>query len=158
MSKTKFYFAGLTVACAPAFAAAAPDGVTYEARAPYVSGAAVIAPANGGAYVYSTAPFNDGRGTTRFMLGLPPRQNYDLFSAQEEAALWQMREAQRKVITQANARARTRHVHRGGSPKLNWPKVLLVGDKTCVPQTGFANASDWQQHVVCWSAGDRRVE
>jgi hypothetical protein len=158
MNKAKYHLAGLAMACAPALAATASDGVTYETRVPVVSGAAVIAPADGGTYVYSSAPFNDRRGTARFMLGLPPRQDYDLFSAQEEAALWQTRESQRDAIAQASTRAHARRPHRVSAPRLNWPKVLLVGDKTCVPLTAFSNASDWQQHVVCWSSGDRRVE
>jgi hypothetical protein len=158
MNKAKFLLAGFAVACMPVFTATASDGITYVPQAPYVSGEAIIAPAKAGAYVYSSHPQNDSRGTMRFMLGQAPRQNYDLFSAQEEAALWRTREMQREAVAQAEARARARHTHRKSAPKLDWPKVVLVGDKTCVPRTSFANAPDWQQHIVCWSSGDRRVE
>lgn len=158
MNKAKLLLAGLIVVCIPAFSATTADGITFAAKAPYVSGAAIVAPAKGGEYVYSARPQNDGRGTLRFMLGHPPRQNYDLFSAQEEAALWRTREAQREVAAAAEQRGRVHAVRHHVGPKLNWPKVVLVGDKTCVPQTSFANASDWQQHLVCWSEGDRRVE
>jgi hypothetical protein len=158
MNRPKFLLAGFAVACVPVFAATASDGITFARQRPYVSGEAIIAPAKAGAYVYSSHPQNDARGTMRFMLGQAPRQNYDLFSAQEEAALWRTREMQREVTAAAEARARIRHVHRRSAPKLDWPRVLLVGDKTCVPLTAFATATDWQQHVVCWSSGDRRVE
>lgn len=158
MNKAKFLLTGFAFACMPVLAASASDGVTYAPQAPYVSGEAVIAPPQSGAYVYSSRPQNDSRGTMRFMLGHASRQNYDLFSASEEAALWRTREIQREEVAAANARALARRVHHRSGPKLDWPKVVLVGDKTCVPQTSFANAADWQQHVVCWSSGDRRVE
>ena len=158
MTKSKMILSGLAVVCMPAFSAPAADGVAFVQHGRYVSGAVVVAPANGGEYVYSSKPVDDGRGTQRFMLGQAPRQNYDLFSSVEEAALWRTRETQREAAAAANARARTKHVSRRVAPKLNWPKVVLVGDRTCVPQSAFASAAVWQQHLVCWFAGDRRVE
>lgn len=158
MTKANFLLMGFAAACMPVFAASASDGITYVPQAPYVSGGAVIAPAKAGAYVYSSHRQLDTRGTMRFMLGQAPRQNYDLFSAQEEAALWRTRELQLEIVAETAARARARHTHRKSAPRLDWPKVVLAGDKTCVPQTSFASAPDWQQHIVCWSSGDRRVE
>ncbi|MFP3179715.1 MAG: hypothetical protein RXR20_05280 [Paraburkholderia sp.] len=92
----------------------------------------------------------------RFMVGKPARQTYDLFSAEEEAALSQVRADQ--IAAAARNRARLRHVRFHAQPKLNWPKVVLMGDKTCVPQLPFASSADWKDHLVCWSAGDSRVE
>lgn len=140
-------------------AAALPnDAVTYIEHGPYGAGAATLRPANGGLYVYSTNPVVDGRGNVRYMIGKPPRQNYDLFSAKEEEALYQMRADQIAAIESARNRARMKRTRFHAQPKLNWPKVVVVGDRTCVPQLKFADAADWKEHLVCWNAGDARVE
>lgn len=160
MTKSKVILPGLgaVLIAACAASASASNGVTYVQQGRYISGAVVVAPASGGQYVYSSRPVDDGRGSARFMLGQAPRQNYDLFSSVEEAALWRTLESQRESIAAAHARKRARHTARRSAPKPGWPKVVVVGDRTCVPQTAFASAVDWQQHLVCWSAGDRRVE
>ena len=141
---------------ASAFAALPNDGVTFVTHGPYAAGAATVQPANGGMYVYSSKPVEDGRRSMRFMVGKPALQTYDLFSAEEEAALSQVRADQ--IAAAARNRARLRHVRFHAQPKLNWPKVVLMGDKTCVPQLPFASSADWKDHLVCWSAGDSRVE
>ncbi|CAE6841851.1 hypothetical protein [Paraburkholderia aspalathi] len=143
---------------ASVFAALPNDGVTFVAHGPYAAGAATVQPANGGVYVYSSKPVDDGRRSMRFMVGKPSRQTYDLFSAEEETALYQVRADKLAAIAAARNRARLRHVGFHAHPKLNWPKVVLVRDKTCVPQLPFASSADWKEHLVCWSAGDARVE
>jgi hypothetical protein len=94
----------------------------------------------------------------RFIVGRPPRQTYDLFSAQEEDALSQMRADQLAAIGASQQRARLRRTRFHAKPQVNWPKVVVVGDKTCVPTLSHASDPDWKDHLVCWSAGDSRVE
>lgn len=138
------------------FAALPDDGVTFVAHGPYAAGAAAVEPANGGMYVYSSMAVEDGRRSTRFMLGQPARQTYDLFSAEEEAALYEARAE--KLSPVGRGRGPLHHLRFHPPLKLNWPRVVIAGDRTCVPQLTFANSADWKEHLVCWSAGDSRVE
>jgi hypothetical protein len=129
--------------------------ITYVQSGTYVAGAASVRPAQGGEYVYGTPPA-DGRPAQRFMVGKPVRQSYDFFSAQEEAALWQMHQNQLAALNSVSAhsiRNRTR-AHR----VLNWPKVVVTGPKVCVPRLPFAAAPDWREHLVCWNQEASRVE
>jgi hypothetical protein len=150
----------LTCAAMPAsgFAALPNDGVTFVQHAPYSAGAATVQLPNGGEYVYSASPAVDGRLPQRFIVGRPPRQTYDLFSAQEEDALSQMRADQLAAIGASQQRARLRRPRFHAKPQVKWPKVVVVSDKTCVPTLSHASDPDWKDHLVCWSAGDSRVE
>jgi len=142
----------------PVFALPPTNGVAFTAHGPYVSGAAVIDSPQGGDYVYSNRDTDDGRRQQRFMLGKAPRQNFDLFSEKEEAALWNTREAMLAPKRPASPRRAGHHAKRQVGLALNWPKVIVVGEKTCVPSSGFASSVDWQKHLVCWDKGARRVE
>lgn len=134
---------------------AAEGDITYVNSGTYVAGAAVVRFPHGGEYVYG-APPSDGRPAQRFMIGKPERQSYDFFSAQEEAALWQMRQDQLTALNNVPAHV-TRHRPRSHRV-LNWPKVVVAGPKVCVPRLAFATAPDWQEHLVCWNGEVSRVE
>ncbi|WP_157659963.1 hypothetical protein [Burkholderia ubonensis] len=142
----------------PVFALPSTNGVAFTAHGPYVSGAAVIDSPQGGDYVYSNRDIDDGRRPQRFMLGKAPRQNYDLFSEKEEAALWNTREAMSAPKRAAVSRRTGHHAKRHGGSAPNWPKVIVMGEKTCVPSSEFAASADWQKHLVCWDRGARRVD
>ncbi|WP_423383576.1 hypothetical protein [Burkholderia sp. LMG 32019] len=158
MKKTITEFVVAILVSTPAFALPPTNGVAFTARGPYVSGAAVIESPQGGDYVYSNRDADDGRRSQRFMLGKAPRQNYDLFSEKEEAALWNTREAMLVPKHTVSSRRAGHHAKHQVGSALNWPKVIVVGEKTCVPSSGFASAVDWQKHLVCWDKGARRVE
>lgn len=138
-------------------AATVSDGVAFATRGEYMKGAVAVQPAQGGEYVYSSRPSDGSRATLRFMMGKPQRDEYDLFSAQEEQALASVRAAELAKL-EAAARPHVRHVAHRAKPKLNWPKVVVVDNRTCVPELGHASDSDWQNHLVCWNPGDKRVE
>ncbi|WP_148046456.1 hypothetical protein [Ralstonia pseudosolanacearum] len=134
---------------------AADADIIYVKSGTYVAGAAAVRSTQGGEYVYGTE-LSDGRPAQRFMLGKPPRQSYDFFSAQEEAALWHMRQNQLAALNQVPARS-TRH-HARPHRVLNWPKVVVAGQRICVPRLPFAAATDWREHLVCWNQEASRVE
>ncbi|WP_261514103.1 hypothetical protein [Burkholderia multivorans] len=144
-----------------AYAVPATDGVAFDVHGSYVDGGAIVESPQGGNYVYSNRLPDDGRRPQRFMLGKAPRQNYDLFSEKEEVALWNTRESM--LAAERTSRARhSRHTASRGKARagsiLNWPKVIVVGEKTCVPTTAFATSADWQKHLVCWDKGSRHVD
>lgn len=114
-------------------------------------GAAVVSNPFGGQYVYRAEEVPDGRRAAIFALGQQRRTEYTLFSAEEEAALWEMK-PQRVQSTTTQA-ARARHpVRRSRSDAgvLLWPKVVLEVARTCVPELPYADAPDWREHLVCW--------
>jgi hypothetical protein len=118
-------------------------------------GAARIETAGGGVWIYAAKPEQlDGRIEARFAVGKPARTEYTLFSAEEEEALWNLRQSR---LPQPPAQR-----HAGAHPEhhepIAWPRVVLQGAKTCVPSGEHSQADDWQQHLVCWSQEDGRVE
>lgn len=138
----------LSIACVQAVAAPA----RFTERAPYASGAAVIAPAAGGEYVYGEA-VADGRLRTRPVLAsAPQRQTWTFFSAEEEAALLAYRDQtlaqqlKRQVVV-----ARQRHHRATGT--LDWPKVVVRASEICVPELASSDAADWRDHLVCHAGG-----
>ncbi len=143
------------------------DAATYMSQPAYTSGWANIDSPNGGRYVYSQSQKSDGREThgSRFMLGKPQREQYDLFSSQEEETLWNYR--QQKIVERDALVAKVEmelnppHVvarRRGVKLVLDWPKVVVDGTKTCVPAIEFSNAPDWKEHLTCWSSESRNVK
>lgn len=160
--KTSIFVLALASLVAPSVhALPSTNGVAFVPHAPYVEGGAVIESPQGGDYVYSKDIPDDGRRPQRFMLGKAPRPNYDLFSEKEEAALWNTREAM-VAAEQAKRAQRARrtghHAKRASRPSLNWPKVIVVGEKTCVPTREFATSPEWQKHLICWDRGSRHVD
>ena len=108
----------------------------------------------GGIYIY-TPPQPDARLKAQaFSVGRVERQTYQLFSAQEEEVLWNLREKKNLAVSQTQELA-------GGSSKrrrpitiqrsLAWPKVIVRGVEVCVPVLAHSDANDWQDHLTCWS-------
>ena len=124
----------------------------YVWQATRDGGAAVVQNPAGGQWVYARGDFVDGRPQGRFALGKPARTEYTLFSAEEEEALWELRQ---KRLAPPKPRQHKQLAHR---EPMNWPRVVLRGTSTCVPERGFSDADDWQQHLVCWSKEAQRVE
>lgn len=133
----------------------------FEARPMTDGGGANIANPYGGVYVYRAALPDDGRRPSRAVLGERARTEFTLFSAEEEDALWRMRDRLLHPAPPLSVR-RTRQVtstHPAlADRRLVWPKVVLQGSRTCVPELAFSEAPDWREHLVCWSSEVRRVE
>lgn len=123
-------------------------------------GAAVISNPFGGEYVYSTKPRTDGRLVAAIALGERRRTDFTLFSAEEEEALWHLRDRQLhpEPVEPKPAIRAAKRVAKLTIPSVEWPKVVVVGGKTCVPTLQFSDAPDWRDHLVCWSSGAQRVE
>jgi hypothetical protein len=121
-------------------------------------GGANIANAYGGVYVYRALVPADGRLPSRALLGERTRTEFSLFSAEEEDALWHLRD---RLLHPAPPPAPRKHLAPRRSalddPAL-WPKVVVTGTKTCVPELAFSESTDWREHLVCWSTEARRVE
>jgi hypothetical protein len=133
------------------------DGSFVESSRP-VDSAAVVASPLGGDWLYRfPQPAPDGRPRQRFTIGKVQRTEYSLFTAQEEAALWETRE---KLLHPAPAPSPKHAVRKAvaPSPAIDWPKVQVMGDVTCVPAAGYGQSADWQAHKVCWNKGTRHVE
>ena len=141
----------------------AADVSHYVWRAARDGGGALIQNVFGGEYRYTAVPAAaDGRVEGRFSLGKPARSEYTLFSAEEEEALWTLHEQQRHR-DEPPPRASRRGAFRLLSPtpalpKLNWPKVVELEDRVCVPTAAFADSPDWRSHLTCWIKGAQRVE
>jgi hypothetical protein len=107
----------------------------------------------GGQYVYSQTDLPDGRLPQLLILGKAVRDEYVLFSAQEEEALWKLRE---QLLREREPAPPVRHhaEHRRRLA-LDWPKVVVDGDETCVPESAFADSADWRGHLLCWLGGAR---
>ncbi len=146
---------------------AGSENAEYMYSQPYTSGAATIN--TQAEYVY-TSPLHDGRilGSSAYTAGKVPRQTYDLYSAYREAALWQIREDKRVALikdhqSQAlhqltkHSHPSKRHRHCNDRHETQ-AKVILLGEKTCVPQVEFATSQDWKNHLVCWESGVNHVE
>ena len=143
------------VAAAFACSARSQGAATFESyvwQATRDGGAAVVQNRAGGQWVYARSDFADARPQARFALGKPARTEYTLFSAEEEEALWQLRQ---KQLAPRKPRHEKQFARR---EPLNWPRVVLRGTAVCVPELSFSKADDWQQHLVCWSEEAQRVE
>ncbi|MDN4571863.1 hypothetical protein DBB29_24710 [Pandoraea cepalis] len=92
------------------------------------------------------------------MLGKVPRETFVLFSAQEEEALFRARSVKLAEIANAHRKHALKRATSHRSVQLDWPKVVIDGDRTCVPTPDFASAIDWKEHLVCWNKGVERVE
>lgn len=142
---------------------AGSDNAEYMYSQPYASGAATInTPAE---YKYS-APLHDNRstGSAAYTAGKVQRQTYDLYSAYREAALWQIRE-DRRIALIKDRQSQAHHVTHPGHtnkrhthctyPHVPQAKVVVLGEKTCVPQMEFAASPDWKAHLICWAPGGK---
>lgn len=129
---------------------AAPDGFVERGR--YASGAAMIEPPAGGEYVYGEQP-SDRRPMTRpVLIGAMERQLYVFFSDQEEQALLNYRDQQ--LAKQLRDPGAISHPpRRRATESLHWPKVVVRGDETCVPDMASSELADWRDHLVCHREG-----
>jgi hypothetical protein len=146
--------AASTLVCTPFASQAQALGSVerYIWRQTEDGGAALIQNPAGGEWAYTTSDLPDGRKQARFALGKLARTEYTLFSAEEEAALWSLRQAQRTPSPKARTRRVAHH------DPIRWPRVVLKDGKTCVPWVSFSEGEDWLQHLTCWSREDRRVD
>lgn len=130
------------------------DTSSYIKTEGYSAGWVNVSQPQGGVYIY-TPPTPDSRVKAQpFKVGRAERQTYQFFSAQEEEALWLLRE-------QKNAAARVELLeqeassiagrHRPAKLSFDWPKVLVRGPEICVPVLDHSDAKDWQQYLTCWS-------
>ena len=135
------------------------DASRFERQYGHEGGAAVIHEPFGGAYVYSQGGQSDGRMVQHLVLGRVPRTEFVLFSAEEELALWNLREKQRRDIERAlEPVLPIRHTPRPQPVAINWPKVIVEGATTCVPETPFADQPDWASHLVCLNGATAALE
>jgi hypothetical protein len=134
---------------------------SFEARPASDGGGATIANPYGGEFVYRAQPVSDGRRPGHYLLGERIRDEFTLFSAEEEEALWRLREqfsSPSTVTPRIFARSLPR-VHRTvKTAAIDWPRVVVQGTKTCVPHLAFSELADWRDHLVCWSSETRVVE
>lgn len=109
---------------------------------------------SGGHFVNGSIP-TDGRPHARFNVGKAPRTQFDLFSLQEEQALWELEQSE---IRKRFALAHPPRYSHAKHPNLHWPKVVVRLKSTCVPRKGFSESEDWQEHLTCWNTETKNVE
>lgn len=165
MSRGRIFLTALVCAAVTGAMAQTPplDASRFVWQAALDVGGAVLLAPHGGAYVYASSEPSDGRVAQRFVqrfaIGRTPRTEFVLFSADEEEALWTLRDRQR--FPQAYLPARpVRDLPRPiAAPRvaIDWPKVVVADGRTCVPTGDFADAADWRSHLVCWVRASREV-
>lgn len=110
----------------------------------------------GGEFEYGRSKA-DGRPKEVFMVGMPKRTLFVYLSAQEQKALWEMR--QREIEkTQAQESVVVKKLVRHKSVVIEWPKVIVKGDQTCVPEIHFSDSPDWKEHLVCWNHWKKGID
>jgi len=106
----------------------------------------------------------------RVALGAAQRDDYTFFSAQEQAALWELRQSalassQSETAATATQAKRLRasalqpahHTARACRPSRT-AKVIRRDGRMCAPLVDFAEAADWRDHLSCFDerTGDVR--
>lgn len=146
----------LTVAICPAASSSATldanDGVGYIKKDTYSSGWGYVKPANDGLYVHGVQNQKDNRPDQVFMVGKPPRQDFDAFTASEEEGLWRYRHheqalieaAQKAAVKLAQSAERKTHLL-----NLKWPRITVNGNKVCAPSLEDSESPDWKDHLLC---------
>lgn len=144
-------------AAGPAKIAASGGGAVerYVWQVSQDGGAAEVRNPSGGVWAYMAGDSDDGRAHSRFALGKLQRTEYTLFSAEEEAALWTLKQQRLQPPPPTHRHARATPSHHD---PIAWPRVVLRGADTCVPTIASAEADDWQQHLVCWNEEVGRVQ
>lgn len=147
----KIYMLIPTILAAGLSFAAAADGTEshFALRGPFASGAANVAPAVGGEYVYGRSPADTRPATPALLIGTPVRTDYTLLSPDEEEALVKMQDAQRSAEIRRSLLT-ARGQYRAKRPNLQWPKVVLRGREVCVPELASSEAEDWKDHLTCY--------
>jgi hypothetical protein len=97
----------------------------------------------GGEYVYM--PPTKGQAPSKaFTIGQPAQFRTVVPSQQEEATAENQATQKPKVQL---AQAPT--IKRKPTPKLDWPKVVVMGDEICVPVLAKSDSPDWKSHLTC---------
>ena len=154
------------------------DAARFQGSTDLDAGAVALVQRFGGQYVYTAQPAPAPLLTGRLALGgqgRALRDDFELLSGEEEQALWGMREHQREQLRESDReRQRTvdaatvrlapargegqQRLARRALQAVQWPRVVEVQAKTCVPVLAFAQSDDWREHLVCWMKEQRRVE
>lgn len=161
---------------------AADRGVVFRtgpASAPTSSEPVDVLEPAGGQFTYS-ADGHAVRPGPRFAIGGTPRTDFVAFSAEEQAALEELRQkliagaaasspapAQPRPSAPTPTRVATRHATRTttcASDKpdqamtaMAWPKVVRDERKVCVPKLEYADQGDWRDHMWCFDKGEGNV-
>lgn len=147
---------------AAASALDARDEVGYVRQGSNASGWVNVSPATGGVYVYGANPQKyPTRPTQVFMVGKPLRQDFVYLTAQEQEGLWHFREAAReklKIDAIPPATVKPSHKSFVANLNLNWPRVVVEGNKVCVPGLSYSEASDWKDHLLCTNLDSLHVQ
>lgn len=127
------------------------DASSYMKSGGHSAGWVNVITPQGGIYIY-TPPKPDSRIKTQaFSIGRAERQTYQLFSAQEEEALWNLREKNNLAETEEVMGSSKRPRRTTIRPTFAWPKVVVRGVEICVPVLDHSDSNDWQDHLTCWS-------
>jgi hypothetical protein len=139
------------------FSIAAPldarDDVGYVKQIPYASGWINTYPATGGNYVYGATAKNTGRSSAVFMIGKPVPQDAVFLTAQEEEGIWHYKQAKLEELRLASLPLPTKIQRKSNYPVLTWPRLIVEGQKVCVPTIAFSESLDWQDHLLCTTLG-----
>jgi hypothetical protein len=102
--------------------------------------------------LYRYGVIHDGRMRSKpFVIGSAPRDDYQLFSWQEEEALWYVLQEQLDQNEKTEPK-KTRKIRAAFKDRIDWPRVVLKGPSSvCVPEVPKANQDDWRDHLLCTS-------
>lgn len=100
--------------------------------------------------LYRYGPTSDGRLRSKpFVIGTATRDDYQLFSWQEEEALWYVLQEQLDQIEKSEPK-KTRQIKAAFKERIDWPRVVLKGQSTvCVPELLNAKQDNWRDHLLC---------
>ncbi len=121
----------------------------------YSSGAANIQEQNGGTYVYGSQ--KDFRKESKpIVLEKNRATYYELVTIQEEEALLQMRD---KILGERllKEQVRQRRAYLAAVKKLDWPKVVVIENKVCVPTIASSGSRDWKADMTCYELSESFV-
>lgn len=139
-----------------------PDVASYIRSSTYPAGWVNITTPQEGMHIYTQPTIDTRRKTQAFSVGRPERQTYSFFSAQEEEALWLLREKKNLAIAaslnESGPRRSLHHRHTLSASSIGWPKVLVRGDEICVPMLEHSDSKDWAEHLKCWSREAAHVQ
>ncbi len=101
-----------------------------------------------GLYRYGSAS-DDRMRSKPFVIGAAPRDDYQLFSWQEEEALWYVLQEQLDQIEVSEPK-KTRKIKAAFKERIDWPRVVIKGQSTvCVPELPRAKQDNWRDHLLC---------
>ena len=126
------------------------NNATFKERGLVGAGSANLTSPAQGTYVHGAELPDGRRARPAFLVGTVSRHDYDLFSDQEEAALWQLKHDALQPAPRP-AKPRTRRLHVAASSA--WPRVIVQGQRVCVPVLASATSDDWREHLTCWTKG-----